>query len=119
MPTDLNHEIEVLREASHVRSHTAARWREFFEASGRVVETMETKQAELAAGRSVRRWGEMGGAPPAAERTIRERLASAPQAHLAALGLRCENGEFYQPVRTLLIPGRKRLEPPPTFAKAL
>jgi ubiquinone/menaquinone biosynthesis C-methylase UbiE len=103
----LNHDIEVLHDASHGRSYTVARWRELFEASGLVIEALEPKQSELPSGLSVRRWCEQGSTPPAAEAAIRARLAAAPPEQLAALGIRYENGEFYQPVRTLLILGRK------------
>jgi ubiquinone/menaquinone biosynthesis C-methylase UbiE len=104
---DLNHEIEMLHDPTHVRSHTAARWREFFEASGLAIEALESKQTEMPAGLTTRRWCEIGSTVPAAQAKIRARLAAAPQEHLAGLGIRFENGEFRLPIRTLIILGRK------------
>jgi ubiquinone/menaquinone biosynthesis C-methylase UbiE len=104
---ELNHEIEVLHDPSHVRSYTAARWREFFEANGLTVETLESGQTELPGGLTVRRWCEIGNTPEAAEARIRARLAAAPGDSLAALGIRFANGEFRIPIRTLIAVGCK------------
>ncbi len=103
----LNHEIEILHDPTHVRSHTAARWRGFFEAAGLTIEALESRQTEIPTGLTVRRWCEIGSTPPEAQAGIRERLASAPREHLEALGIRHENDEFIIPVRTLIILGRK------------
>ena len=103
----LNHALEVLHDPSHVRSYTAGRWREFFETSGLVIEALESGQTELPGGLSVRRWCEIGNTPAEAQAQIRARLAAAPVKQLAELGIRSENGEFYIPVRTLVILGRK------------
>ncbi len=104
---DLNHDIEVLHDPTHVRSYTPARWREFFEAAGLTIEALETSLTEIPAGLTVLRWCEIGSTPPEAQASIRARLASAPPEHLARLGIRFENGEFIIPVRTLIILGRK------------
>lgn len=104
---DFNHGIEVLHDPTHVRSHTAARWRAFFEASGLAIEALESEQTEIPAGLTIQRWCEIGSTPPTAQAKIRARLAAAPKENLAALGIRFENGEFSIPVRTLLILGRK------------
>jgi ubiquinone/menaquinone biosynthesis C-methylase UbiE len=105
---DLNHHIEMLHDPTHVRSHTAARWRTFFEASGLAIEALESGQTEMPTGLTIPRWCEIGSTPPEAQAKIRARLASAPREHLAGLGIRFENGEFTIPVRTLIILGRKR-----------
>ncbi|MGA2246226.1 MAG: class I SAM-dependent methyltransferase [Verrucomicrobiota bacterium] len=104
---DLNHEIEMLHDPTHVRSHTATRWRAFFEAGGLTIEALETKQTEMPAGLTVRRWCEIGSSPREAAEKIRARLAAAPKAHWAGLGIRFEDGEFTIPVRTLIVLGRK------------
>jgi ubiquinone/menaquinone biosynthesis C-methylase UbiE len=104
---ELNHEIEVLHDPSHVRSYTPARWREFFEANGLTIETLESRQTELPGGLTVRRWCEIGSTSEAAEAKIRARLRMAPGDCLAALGIRFANGEFHIPVRTLIVAGRK------------
>ena len=104
---ELNHKIEVLHDPSHVRSYTAPRWREVFESNGLSVQALESKQSELPAGLTVRRWCETGNTPAAAESEIRATLAAAPRGHLAALGIRRENEEFLIPARTLIIVGRK------------
>lgn len=104
---DLNHEIERLHDPTHVRSHTAIRWRKFFEASGLKIEALESGLTEMSDGLTVRRWCEIGSTPPEAQAKIRARLAAAPQEHLAGLGIRSENNEFRLPVRTLIILGRK------------
>ena len=105
---NLNHQLEMLHDPSHVRSHTAARWRELFETSGLTVAALEPKQTELPAGLTIRRWCEIGNTAPEAQFKIRALLAAAPPGHLAGLGIRLEAGEFRIPVRTLIILGRKR-----------
>ena len=104
---DLMHRLEVMHDASHVRSHTAARWREFFEAAGLGIQALENRQTEMLGGLAVKRWCEIGRTPPEAQTKIESLLASAPKEDLAALGIRIEAGEFRIPVRTLIIIGRK------------
>jgi ubiquinone/menaquinone biosynthesis C-methylase UbiE len=104
---DLNHQIEVLHDPSHIRSYTSARWLEFFETNGLTVEALESKQTELPDGLTVRRWCEIGSTVPEAQSKIQALLAAAPKEHLAGLGIRFENGDFSIPVRTLIILGRK------------
>jgi ubiquinone/menaquinone biosynthesis C-methylase UbiE len=106
---ELNHELEVLHDSSHVRSYTAARWRAFFETHGLLVEALEPRQTELPGGLAVSRWCEIGNTPDEAQQKIRARLAASPPEDLAELGIRNENGEFYIPVRTLIILGTKKL----------
>ena len=57
---DLNHQLEVLHDPSHVRSYTATRWRELFKTSGLAIEALESGQTELPAGLAVQRWCEIG-----------------------------------------------------------
>jgi ubiquinone/menaquinone biosynthesis C-methylase UbiE len=105
---DLNHQIEVLHDPTHVRSYTAARWREFFAAAGLTIEALESGQTEMPAGLTVRRWCEIGSTPPAAQAKIRALLAAAPPEHLSRLGIRFADDDFSIPVRTLIILGRKQ-----------
>ncbi len=104
---ELNHEIEILHDPTHVRSYTAARWRKFFEANGLAITALESKQTELPAGLTIRRWCEIGSTTQEAQSKIRALLATAPKAHLAGLGIRFADGEFCIPVRTLIILGYK------------
>ena len=104
---DLNHELEVLHDPSHVRSYTAARWRTLFEASGLAVEALEPGHTELPGGLAVSRWCESGNTPPEARKEIQSRLARFSREQLVGLGIRPGEGEFYIPVRTLVIVGLK------------
>ncbi len=105
---ELNHQIEVWHDPSHVRSYTAPQWRTFFETNDLEVEALEAGQTELPGGLSVSRWCEIGNTSLDAQSKIRKRLESAPREQLAELGIRIDKGEFYIPVRTLIILGRKR-----------
>jgi ubiquinone/menaquinone biosynthesis C-methylase UbiE len=102
-----NHELEVLHDPTHVRSYSAPRWRQYFEEAGLRVIALESGQTELPGGLSIRRWCEIGNTLPAAREKIRATLKQASAERLSQLGIRIENGEFYLPVRTLIILGRK------------
>lgn len=104
---ELNHQLEIWHDPSHVRSYPPSQWRKFFETAGLAIEALEPGQTELPGGLSVKRWCEIGNTDPDAQSRIRERLASTPAVQLEGLGFRPEAGEFYIPVRTLLIIGRK------------
>jgi hypothetical protein len=104
---DLNHELEVLHDSSHVRSYTAALWRALFETSGLAIEAVEPGHTELPGGLAVSRWCEIGDTPQEARKEIQTRLARLSKEQLVGLGIRPGEGEFYIPVRTLVIVGRK------------
>ncbi|HYG22548.1 MAG TPA: class I SAM-dependent methyltransferase [Verrucomicrobiae bacterium] len=107
---ELNHEIEMLHDPTHVRSYTARNWRELFAAHGLEVVACENRYREFPAGLTVRRWCDLGNSGPEAVQAIGDRLAAAPPECLAALEIvRNCVGEFCIPVRTLLIIGRKPL----------
>lgn len=101
------HYLEVLHDPTHVRSYTAGRWRELFEGAGLTIEAFEPGQRESEAGVPVRRWCEIAASGAEAEAAIRSALAAVPAAWLNALGFRRDGDEFYYPVRTVLIVGRK------------
>jgi SAM-dependent methyltransferase len=101
------HEIEVLHDSTHVRSHPARDWQRFFVMNGLAVEALEAGQTELPGGLSIRRWCEIGSTPAGAQAKIRARLAAASAEQLAGLGIRFEDGEYYIPVRSLVVVGRK------------
>jgi ubiquinone/menaquinone biosynthesis C-methylase UbiE len=105
---DFNHELEVLHDPTHFRSHTAAAWRIFFETAGLTVETLERQMSERPTGVPIKRWCEIASSGEAAERDIRNRLEQAPAAHLEALGIRREGSEFLMPIRTVLVLARKK-----------
>jgi len=104
---ELNHQLETWHDPSHVRSYTPAQWRTFFNAAGLEIDTLEAGQTELPGGLAVRRWCEIGSTTHDAELKIRQQLGSAGSEQLSALAIRFENGEYYIPVRTLIILGRK------------
>jgi ubiquinone/menaquinone biosynthesis C-methylase UbiE len=104
---DFNHALEVLHDPTHFRSYTAARWRTFFERSGLAVESQETKLSERPSGVSVKRWCEIASSGAEAEAAIRDRLRSASPQYITALGIRRDGDEFFMPIRTTLILGRK------------
>lgn len=104
----LNHRIEVLHDPTHVRSYTAARWRELFAACGLTVRACETRCREIPGGMTVGRWCELGASGDTALRSIQEQLRDAPAQWLASLDItRDPDGEFRLPIRTLLIIGQK------------
>jgi len=103
----LNHEIEVLHDPTHVRSYSATRWRQYFEGAGLTVEVLESGHTELPGGLSIRRWCDIGNTEAAAREKIHATLKQAPKEQLSKLGIRFDNGEFYIPVRTLIILGQK------------
>jgi SAM-dependent methyltransferase len=105
---DLNHEIEVLHDPTHVRSYTAQHWRGLFMASGLEIETCETRFREIPNGLTFGRWCDLSDSGPNAMQTICDRLAAAPPLSLGKLDItRDADGEFRIPVRSLLIIGRK------------
>jgi ubiquinone/menaquinone biosynthesis C-methylase UbiE len=103
----LNHEIEVLHDPTHVRSYSAPTWRWYFEVAGLTIETLESGHTELTGGLSIRRWCQIGNTEAASLEKIHARLRRASTEQLSKLGIHFENGEFYIPVRTLIILGRK------------
>jgi len=104
----LNHEIEVLHDPTHVRSYSASRWRQYFERAGLTIEALESGHTELPGGLSIRRWCDIGRTETAAREKIYATLKHAPLEQLSKLGVRFEDGEFYIPVRTLIILGQKK-----------
>jgi ubiquinone/menaquinone biosynthesis C-methylase UbiE len=105
----LNHELEMLHDPTHVRSHTLAEWVDVLQGAGLNVPVARGGQAESRTGVPVKRWCEIASSGARAERAIRARLAEAPAAHRAALGIREKDGEFHLPVRTCMVIGVKPL----------
>ena len=104
---DLNHELEVLHDPSHVRSYSASRWRDFFDAAGLVIGTFESGHTEMPGGLAVSRWCEIGNTPQASQKMIRAKVAAATAEQISGLGIRFQNDEIYIPVRTLVVVARK------------
>ncbi len=104
----LHHEIEVLHDPTHVRSYSAPRWRQYFERAGLTVEVLESGHTELPGGLSIQGWCDIGNTEAAAREKIYTTLKQAPMEQLSKLGIRLEDGEFYIPVRTLIILGQKK-----------
>jgi ubiquinone/menaquinone biosynthesis C-methylase UbiE len=106
---EFNHRLELLRDPTHVRSYTSTRWREMFQDAGLVVEALESKLCERPAGVSLQRWCEIASSGSVAELQIRSLLADASPEIFDALDIRQSESEYYFPVRTVLILGRKAL----------
>ena len=105
---ELNHDIEVLHDPTHVRSYTARQWREWFADNGLKVAACETRQREFPAGLTVKRWCELGNSGAKALKQIRALLAATPDEVLEELEIvRDGKNEYRIPVRTLLIVGQK------------
>lgn len=103
----LNHEIEVLHDPTHVRSYSAPSWRQYFEKAALTIKMLESGHTELPGALSTRRWRQIRNTEAASLEKIHARLKQASPAQLSKLGIRFVNGEFYIPVRTLIILGRK------------
>jgi SAM-dependent methyltransferase len=103
----LNHELEVLHDPTHVRSHPPATWRAAMTAAGLDIVAFETHRRESATGITIKRWCELAASGSVAENSIRERLLHADHTHREALGIVRYDNEFLIPVRTLLAIGRK------------
>ena len=84
---DLNHELEVLHDPTHVRSHKPSSWRDALIGAGLEIVFFETHQRESVTGISVHRWCEIAASGHVAELAIRSILAAAPAATLSALGI--------------------------------
>jgi hypothetical protein len=85
---EFNHRLELLHDATHVRSYTAARWRDIFEKAGLVIEALEAGLSERPAGVPVKRWCEIASSGGQAEAEINRLLRDADPAMLSALGIR-------------------------------
>ncbi|MFI1564787.1 class I SAM-dependent methyltransferase [Streptomyces sp. NPDC020490] len=105
----LNHELEVLHDPTHMRSYTLTEWIGFLQGAGLNVPVARGEQAESRTGVPVKRWCEIASSGAEAEHAIRRRLAAAPEAHRAALGIRQDGDEFLIPVRTCMLIGVKPL----------
>jgi ubiquinone/menaquinone biosynthesis C-methylase UbiE len=104
---ELNHQVELLHDPTHQRSYTVGKWRSLFEAAGLQVEFVETHISEIPQGVSVKRWCEIASSGSEAEESIRQLLAQTPEPMLESLGIRGDGEEYYMPVRTILMIGRK------------
>ena len=106
---ELNHDIEVLHDPTHVRSYTARQWQEWFADHGLKVAACENRQREFPAGLTVKRWCELGNSGAKALKQIRALLAATPDEVLEELEIvRDGKNDYRIPVRTLLIVGWKR-----------
>lgn len=98
-----NHELEVLHDPTHVRSHRPSDWRAALEHAGFEVQAFQPECRESPAGVTIARWCEIAASGEPARRAIVERLRWAPRVWLDALGIdRRADDVFLVPVRTLL-----------------
>jgi SAM-dependent methyltransferase len=103
---EFNHRLELLHDPTHVRSYTAARWRDIFEGAGLVIDVLESG-SERPAGVPVKRWCEIASSGERAEAEVNRLLREADPEMLSALGIRKQDGEFLMPIRTVLILARR------------
>jgi SAM-dependent methyltransferase len=104
---EFNHRLETLHDPTHVRSYTAARWREIFEHAGLAIEVLEPGLSERPAGLPVKRWCEITASGDRAEAEINRLLAAAGADMLSALGIRQKDAVFLMPIRTVLVLARR------------
>lgn len=106
---EFNHELELLHDPTHIRSHKPSIWRSALSAAGLETVFFETHRRESPGGITVNRWCEIAASGDFAEHSIRSALAAASVETLNALGIvRAPTGaDFLIPVRTLLAVARK------------
>jgi ubiquinone/menaquinone biosynthesis C-methylase UbiE len=104
---DFNHRLELLHDSTHVRSYTAARWRDIFEQAGLVIEALESGLTERPAGVPVKRWCEIASSGEQAEAEINRLLREADPDMLSGLGIGEQETGFLMPVRTVLVLARR------------
>lgn len=104
---EFNHRLELLHDSTHVRSYTAARWRDIFEKAGLVIEALEAGLSERPAGVPVKRWCEIASSGGQPEAEINRLLRDADPAMLSALGIREQESAFLMPIRTVLVLARR------------
>lgn len=103
----INHELEVLHDPTHGRSYTAQHWRELFTAAGLQIDAFEPDGSERPGGVPVPRWCEIAGSGAEAEAAILRLLRGLDAETLAGLRIREDNGQYFMPVRTVLIAGKR------------
>lgn len=103
---ELNHRLELLHDPTHVRSYRKNRWLEIIRDAGMTVVHCEAELSELPSGLSIKQWCEIASSGADAERQIRQSLHDASDSLRSRLGVWADDGEFYIPVRTLLILGK-------------
>jgi ubiquinone/menaquinone biosynthesis C-methylase UbiE len=103
---EFNHRLELLHDPTHVRSYTAACWREIFEQAGLAIESLEAG-SERPEGVPVKRWCEIAASGARAEAEINRLLREADTEMLGVLGIRQREGEFLMPIRTVLVLARR------------
>lgn len=106
-----NHRLEVLHDPTHVRSYTVERWKQAFRQAGLEIVTVEPNLSERPSGVPVKRWCEIASSGQQAEDDINALLAVADPEMLDKLGIRREEATWLLPIRTVLILGRKRVNP--------
>ncbi|SHM25532.1 class I SAM-dependent methyltransferase [Actinacidiphila paucisporea] len=104
-----NHEIEVLHDPTHGRSHSRLDWIRMLQAAGLNVPVARGTQSESPSGVPVARWCQITAVGDEAAALIRARLAECGPETRAALGIRERDGEYLIPVRTVLVVGVKPL----------
>ncbi|MFD5814151.1 class I SAM-dependent methyltransferase [Streptomyces sp. NPDC127038] len=104
-----NHEIEVLHDPTHGRSHSRRDWIRMLQDAGLNVPVARGTQSESPSGVPVARWCQITAVGDEAAAAIRERLTEAGPEVRAALGIRERDGEYLIPVRTVLVVGVKPL----------
>jgi len=102
-----NHHLHVLHDPTHVRSYRGREWESFFTDAGLEIVAVHQNQRESPDGVSVERWCQIADSGPDAEEQIRSALRSAPPRILEALAIEQRGDEYYIPVKTVLVVGRR------------
>lgn len=104
----LNHKLEILHDPTHIRSYKASEWEAFFIKAGLEILEIQDNLSEYPQGVSIERWCNIASSGKKAEQRIRTLLRHTPQYILDSMNIMEQDGEYYMPIRTLMIIGRKR-----------
>ena len=100
-----NHDIECLHDPTHVRSYTVNQWHKYFTQAGLIVNYAQDGFSESSDGVPIKKWCEIANSGVEAEKKIRIRLKQESKKTLAQMGIWQHEGEYYMPIRTMMMCG--------------
>jgi SAM-dependent methyltransferase len=108
----LQHELEVLHDATHVRTWTRREWQDACEAAGfrdvSVTGGVEERLMELPDGTNIAEWCHRSRTPPEAEARIRSLLADAPASCRETLDVQGDGPSLTFAIYKLVVAARRR-----------